>query len=140
MTKIPPVRMLAQAKRRIDSFFLLQWVQAQFDTLQVGSAQLDCPAHRLFDLFRRMIMVQLEDGDELAHPSAFWKALPPVKEDPDPIGLRVSANKDLRVLFAKFGKVLRSKGDGWQVAILCSQRQLLAQTWLKLDASLSLAD
>jgi 23S rRNA G2445 N2-methylase RlmL len=54
-----------------------------------------------------------------------------------PYGLRVSANKDLRNLYAQFGKVLKSKCLGWQVAILCNDFQLLRSTGLQLDASLS---
>jgi putative N6-adenine-specific DNA methylase len=54
-----------------------------------------------------------------------------------PYGLRVSANKDLRNLYAQFGKVLRSKCPGWQVTILCSDQQLLHQTGLRLETRLS---
>ena len=43
-----------------------------------------------------------------------------------PYGLRVSANKDLRNLYAQFGKVLKSKCPQWQVAILCNDLQLSA--------------
>jgi putative N6-adenine-specific DNA methylase len=57
-----------------------------------------------------------------------------------PYGLRVSANKDLRNLYAQFGKVLRNKCVGWQVAILCSDLQLLHQTGLQLDTHLSLVN
>ncbi|MEW5868859.1 MAG: class I SAM-dependent RNA methyltransferase [Chloroflexota bacterium] len=55
-----------------------------------------------------------------------------------PYGLRVSADKDVRNLYAQFGKVLRAKCQGWPVAILCSDVQLLRQTGLHLDTSLSL--
>ncbi len=54
-----------------------------------------------------------------------------------PYGLRVSANQDLRNLYAQFGKVLRLKCPGWQVAILCSDTHLLRSTGLRLDTSLS---
>jgi putative N6-adenine-specific DNA methylase len=54
-----------------------------------------------------------------------------------PYGLRVSAHKDLRNLYAQFGKVLRLKCPGWQVAILCSDQKLLHQTGLRLDTVLS---
>ncbi len=54
-----------------------------------------------------------------------------------PYGLRVSANKDLRNLYAQFGNVLRSKCAGWRVAILCNDMSLLRQTGLSLDTSLA---
>ncbi len=54
-----------------------------------------------------------------------------------PYGLRVSANHDLRNLYAQFGKVLRLKCPGWQVAILCSDTNLLRSTGLRLDTSLA---
>ena len=52
-----------------------------------------------------------------------------------PYGLRVSASKDLRNLYAQLGNVLRRRCPGWQAAILCSEVRLLAQTGLKLDTS-----
>jgi putative N6-adenine-specific DNA methylase len=52
-----------------------------------------------------------------------------------PYGLRVSEGKDLRNLYAQLGKALRRSCAGWQVAILCSEKVLLAQTGLKLDTS-----
>lgn len=55
-----------------------------------------------------------------------------------PYGLRVSEGKDLRNLYAQFGNVLRVKCPAWQVAILCNDVALLAQTGIKLDTSLSL--
>jgi len=57
-----------------------------------------------------------------------------------PYGVRVSANQDLRNLYAQFGKVLRTQCPGWQVAILCSDRQLLGQTGMRLDTRLSLVN
>jgi len=57
-----------------------------------------------------------------------------------PYGLRVSANKDLRNLYAQLGNVLRAKCPGWKAAILCSDLQLLGQTGLQLDTSLSLVN
>jgi putative N6-adenine-specific DNA methylase len=54
-----------------------------------------------------------------------------------PYGMRVSADKDLRNLYAQFGKVVRSRLPGWRVAILCSELQLLKQTGLQLDTSFS---
>ena len=52
-----------------------------------------------------------------------------------PYGLRVSQGKDLRNLYAQLGNVLRRSCPGWQAAILCSDKRLLAQTGLKLDTS-----
>ena len=57
-----------------------------------------------------------------------------------PYGLRVRSNKDLRNLYAQFGNVLREKCAGWQVAILCSDMQLLRQTRLSLDSSMALVN
>ena len=54
-----------------------------------------------------------------------------------PYGVRVSAGKDLRDLYAQLGNVLRAKAPGWHVAILCSDPRLLGQTGLKLDTSFS---
>ncbi len=54
-----------------------------------------------------------------------------------PYGIRVSANKDLRNLYAQFGNVLREHCPGWQVAILCSDINLLKQTGLRLDTTFS---
>jgi putative N6-adenine-specific DNA methylase len=55
-----------------------------------------------------------------------------------PYGERISANKDLRNLYAQLGNVLRAKCPGWQVGILCSDPALLGQTRLALDLSLRL--
>jgi putative N6-adenine-specific DNA methylase len=55
-----------------------------------------------------------------------------------PYGRRVSANKDLRNLYAQIGNVLRAKCPGWQTAILSGDKHLLNQTGLKLDTSLKL--
>lgn len=52
-----------------------------------------------------------------------------------PYGERVSANKDLRNLYAQFGNVLRADCPGWQVGILCSDSSLLGQTRLALDTT-----
>jgi putative N6-adenine-specific DNA methylase len=54
-----------------------------------------------------------------------------------PYGLRVSSAHDLRNLYAQFGKVLRLKCPGWQVAILCAELPLLHATGLELDTSIS---
>lgn len=42
-----------------------------------------------------------------------------------PYGVRVSSNKDLRNLYASFGKLLREKYSGWQIGILCSEPPLI---------------
>jgi putative N6-adenine-specific DNA methylase len=57
-----------------------------------------------------------------------------------PYGLRVSANKDLRNLYAQLGNVLRMKCPGWRVAILCSDLSLIHQTGLNLDTSLAMVN
>lgn len=57
-----------------------------------------------------------------------------------PYGLRVSANKDLRNLYAQLGKVLKAKCPGWRLAILCSETKLLGHIGLPLDMSLSLVN
>jgi putative N6-adenine-specific DNA methylase len=54
-----------------------------------------------------------------------------------PYGLRVSAEKDLRNLYAQLGKVLRLTCQGWQAAILCNDSTLLGHSGLKLDTSFS---
>lgn len=57
-----------------------------------------------------------------------------------PYGIRITADQDLRHLYARFGAVLRSKCLGWRVAILCSEPQLLRETRLTLDSQLSLVN
>ncbi len=42
-----------------------------------------------------------------------------------PYGVRLGTNKDLRRLYAQFGRVLRAKCPGWQVAMLCNSAELL---------------
>ena len=42
-----------------------------------------------------------------------------------PYGIRVSPNKDLRNLYASFGKVLQERFNGWHVGILCSEEPLI---------------
>jgi putative N6-adenine-specific DNA methylase len=44
-----------------------------------------------------------------------------------PYGVRVSADRDLRDLYARFGEVLRTKFPGWKVGILCSDPKLTGQ-------------
>jgi len=55
-----------------------------------------------------------------------------------PYGLRISANKDLRNLYAQLGNVLRVKCSGWHVGVLCSDSRLLNNLGLHLDTSISL--
>ncbi len=57
-----------------------------------------------------------------------------------PYGLRVSADHDVRNLYAQFGHVLRTSFGGWQFAVLCNDRQLLAQIGLPMDQSLNLVN
>lgn len=57
-----------------------------------------------------------------------------------PYGLRVSANKDLRDLYAQFGNVVRQKLPGWKVAMLSSDDKLLRQTRLPFDRYISLVN
>jgi len=54
-----------------------------------------------------------------------------------PYGVRVSADKDLRNLYAQFGNVLRLHCPGWQVALLCNSLSLLHQIQMPLDTSRS---
>lgn len=57
-----------------------------------------------------------------------------------PYGLRISAGHDVRNLYAQFGHVLRSSFSGWQFAVLCNDRPLLAQMGLPMDQSLNLVN
>lgn len=57
-----------------------------------------------------------------------------------PYGLRVSASKDLRNLYAQFGNVLRTKCPDWHVAIVCSDLRLLGNIGIQLDTSLSMVN
>lgn len=43
-----------------------------------------------------------------------------------PYGMRITSGKDLRNLYASFGKVLRNNYQGWQIGILCSEEALMA--------------
>ncbi len=56
-----------------------------------------------------------------------------------PFGVRVSRQKDLRNLYAQFGKVLRAKCPGWQVALLSSSLPLTRNTGLRFDQGISLS-
>jgi putative N6-adenine-specific DNA methylase len=55
-----------------------------------------------------------------------------------PYGMRASPNKDLRNLYAQLGNVLRSKCQGWQVAILSSDDHLLNTTGLPFTSKISM--
>jgi putative N6-adenine-specific DNA methylase len=57
-----------------------------------------------------------------------------------PYGMRVSAARDIRNLYAQFGNILRTSFRGWQLAVLCNDRQLLGQLGLALDMSLDLVN
>ena len=57
-----------------------------------------------------------------------------------PYGLRVSAGHDVRNLYAQFGHILRTSFSRWHFAVLCNDRQLLAQIGLPMDQSLSLVN
>ena len=57
-----------------------------------------------------------------------------------PYGLRLSAGKDLRNLYAQFGNVLREKCPGWNLSVLCSDLVLLGQMHVRMDTSLSLVN
>ncbi len=53
-----------------------------------------------------------------------------------PWGGRVSAGRDLRNLYARFGDVLRSSLPGWSVGLLCADRHLAAHSGLSLQERL----
>jgi putative N6-adenine-specific DNA methylase len=55
-----------------------------------------------------------------------------------PYGVRTESNKDLRNLYAQFGKILQAKCPGWQVTLLCSSVQLLHSTGLQFDQGIPL--
>jgi putative N6-adenine-specific DNA methylase len=57
-----------------------------------------------------------------------------------PYGMRVSAGRDLRDLYAQFGNVLRAQCPGWNLAVLSSDPILLGQLRFDLDTSLSLVN
>lgn len=57
-----------------------------------------------------------------------------------PYGVRVSQNQDLRNLYAQFGKVLKSRCPGWQVAFLCTDDRLATLTGLTFIKGLSLVN
>ncbi|MGE5842630.1 MAG: THUMP domain-containing class I SAM-dependent RNA methyltransferase [Deltaproteobacteria bacterium] len=50
-----------------------------------------------------------------------------------PYGVRVSQTKDLRNLYARFGKVMRVKCPGWRVTMACDRVQWIRNTGLDFD-------
>ncbi len=52
-----------------------------------------------------------------------------------PYGVRVSANKDLRNLYAQFGNVLRAHCPEWRVTFLCNSLPLIGQTRLPVETT-----
>jgi putative N6-adenine-specific DNA methylase len=50
-----------------------------------------------------------------------------------PYGVRESQRKDLRNLYAQFGKVLRAKCPDWQVTMICDKVRLIRNTGLDFD-------
>ncbi len=54
-----------------------------------------------------------------------------------PYGTRISSNKDLRNLYAQMGNILRKKCPGWRTAILTGDPNLLRQTRLDLELTVS---
>jgi putative N6-adenine-specific DNA methylase len=55
-----------------------------------------------------------------------------------PYGLRVSAHRNLRDLYAQFGNVLKAKFPRWRFALLCNNLQFLGQMGIRLNLGLSL--
>jgi putative N6-adenine-specific DNA methylase len=53
-----------------------------------------------------------------------------------PYGVRVSQTKDLRNLYAQFGKVMRAKCPGWRITMVCDRVQLIRNTGLDFDQGL----
>jgi len=54
-----------------------------------------------------------------------------------PYGVRLKGGKDLRDLYAQFGKVLRAGCAGWHAALLCGDARLLASTGLRFQTRLT---
>jgi len=48
-----------------------------------------------------------------------------------PYGIRVSENKDLRDLYARFGAILKQNFSSWHVSVLCNDDQLIANLGLQ---------
>lgn len=81
-------------------------------------------------------------GDAVAFACQAVSAMQPPQEPGwivtnPPYGMRVSAGKDLRNLYAQIGNVLRAHCCGWRFTILCSDPVLLAQVGFNLDTSFS---
>ena len=55
-----------------------------------------------------------------------------------PYGLRTGSNRDLRNLYAQFGKILRGTCPGWRVTLLCNSLQLIHSTGLRFDEGIPL--
>ena len=55
-----------------------------------------------------------------------------------PYGVRVSAGRDLRNLYAQLGKILRAKCPNWNLALLCDRVRLLKSTGLKFGRGIPL--
>ena len=53
-----------------------------------------------------------------------------------PHGKRVHSNRDLRDLYAAFGKILLNRCSGWYVTVLTGDRKLLTPMSIKFDQSL----
>ncbi|MBI5211207.1 MAG: class I SAM-dependent RNA methyltransferase [Elusimicrobia bacterium] len=54
-----------------------------------------------------------------------------------PYGVRLSAGKDLRDLYAQLGKVLRARCQGWRLTLLCADSRLLRHTGWEFDRQAS---
>jgi putative N6-adenine-specific DNA methylase len=67
-------------------------------------------------------------------PAAGWIVTNP------PYGVRVSAHRDLRNLYAQIGNVLRARCPGWNVAVLCNSMALLRHSGLTFDRSMALSN
>ncbi|OJX47100.1 MAG: hypothetical protein BGO78_16595 [Chloroflexi bacterium 44-23] len=57
-----------------------------------------------------------------------------------PYGQRISSNKDLRNLYAQFGKIVLNNFKDWQIVFLCSDIKLATQTQLKLKPLLKFSN
>ena len=71
-----PVMMLFYFRQAGRQRLLLVASSGRVLAIQVGNARLNGFVDRLLDLFDRVILVQLEDGDELARTPALLKTLP----------------------------------------------------------------
>ena len=57
-----------------------------------------------------------------------------------PYGVRVSSNKDLRNLYARFGDQLQKNFSGWELIFLCNNATLANHTKLKPKSLLSFSN